>query len=254
MNASQRNRNIGFFLVLFAVISIGLIILFGLSQRTSHESCRIRHSDYVFGIDVSHYQGRINWDKVKTSHHPIQYTFIRASMGTNGVDSEFERNWKEAKRAGYIKGAYHYYRPNEDAALQFENFKQRVKLKSGDFPPVLDIEATSRHGNDYLINELKKWLALSEAHYGVKPIIYTGKTFYEHYIKNNITGYPLWIAAYSGKTRLTGIDWTFHQFSENVRVTGIRHRVDGNDFNGTYDDLRRMCIGWVDDRVVDMQE
>jgi len=244
MEQKTTNNNAEFLIILIGIISIGSIILYGLSQRTTHESPKINHSNYVFGIDVSHYQEKINWDKVKTSHHPIQYAFIRASMGTNGVDSEFERNWKDAEHAGYIKGAYHYYRPNEDAAQQFENFKQRVKLKSGDLPPVLDIEATSRHGNDHLINELKKWLALAETHYGVKPIIYTGKTFYEHYIKNNITGYPLWIAAYSGKNRLTGIDWTFHQFSERVRVTGIRHRVDGNDFNGTYDDLRRMCVGW----------
>ena len=236
---------IGFISV--GVIITGAMILLGISNGGGKkEHVLRRESQYVFGIDISHYQGNINWAKVKTTKHPIKYIIIRASMGTNAIDTKYERNIKNARKAGYIIGAYHYFRPNEDAALQFENFKKTVELCDGDLPPVLDIEVQSGNGNAHLVKEVQKWLSLAEAYYGVKPILYTGKTFYLNNLKDHIEGYPLWIAAYSGKNRVTGIDWKFHQFSEEVRVVGIPHRVDGNDFNGKLEDLKRMCIGYVE--------
>ncbi len=200
------------------------------------------NSRHTFGIDVSHYQQTIRWDQVKKSHHPIEFVFIRATMGVDGRDSEYVRNWDGARRSGYLRGAYHYYRPNENSTAQFENFKQVVHLKSGDLPPVLDVEAMSRHGRANLRKGVRNWIALCEAHYGVKPIIYSGRTFYLQNLAGAVNGCPLWIAAYSGKHRVNDIDWTFHQFTERVRVRGIRGNVDGNDFNGTIEALRALAL------------
>jgi GH25 family lysozyme M1 (1,4-beta-N-acetylmuramidase) len=206
------------------------------------ENVEVSDSKYVFGIDISHYQGSVNWSKLKTSKHPIKYIFVRATMGNNSKDSKFKNNWKNAKSNGYIRGAYHYYRPNENSTKQFNNFKNSVTLSPGDLPPVLDIERFGILGGDRLREGLLNWLQLAEQEYGVKPIIYTGRTFYKKHLEGYVDGYTLWIAAYSGKHRLKGIDWTFHQFTERVRINGIRGKVDGNDFDGSLNQLKELCI------------
>ena len=206
------------------------------------ENTYLSISKYSFGLDVSQYQGYIKWNEVAQSKHPIKFIFVRATMGKDGGDKYYNRNWEKAKSYGFVRGAYHYYRPNENSKLQFDNFKSVVTLQKGDFYPVLDIEEISSYGTENLILGLKNWLELAEAYYGVKPIIYTGQDFYDNYIKKRIKGYPLWIAAYSGKHKLRGINWRFHQFSENIWVKGIRENVDGNDFRGKEDDLKKYCI------------
>ena len=73
-------------------------------------------------------------------------------------------------------------------------------------------------------------------------MIYTGIFFYQDHLNGYIKGYPLWIASYSGKSKLRGINWDFYQFTEKVRVKGIRSFVDGNDFKGEYSELLQMCL------------
>lgn len=200
------------------------------------------NAGHTFGIDVSHYQGRISWSQVAESHHPIEFAFVRATMGKDGRDEQFTDNWEGAAEIGLIRGAYHYYRPWEASAEQFNNFRSVVQLQPGDLPPVLDVEELGSLGRDNLRKGVANYIALCEAHYGMKPIIYTGRNFYKAHLSDIVEGCPLWIAAYSGKHRLRGIDWQFHQFTERVRVRGIRGGVDGNDFNGSIDELRAMAI------------
>ena len=236
--------------VLLGVIAVQLFIIISLAIGFSYsenstnnrpENPSISSSKYIFGIDISHYQGKIDWGEMRTSHHPIEYVFIRSTMGVNGKDRHFKRNWKNAKKYNYIRGAYHYYRPNENSAKQFANFKSVVKIEDGDFIPILDIEKESRFGRKKLREGVLNWLKLAEKEYGVKPMIYTGLTFYLHNLKGYVNDYPLWIAAYSGKHRLKKVDWSFHQFTEKVSVKGIRATVDGNDFQGDMNELKKMC-------------
>ena len=224
------------------IFLFGIILFFKNSSNITIENTTISSSEYIFGIDISHYQGQIDWGEVRTSHHPIEFVFIRATMGKNGTDRYFERNWKYAKEYKYSRGAYHYYRPNEKSTKQFENFKAVVKLEQGDFIPVLDIEKKSKYGREKLIEGVLNWLKLAEKEYGVKPIIYTGLKFYQHTLKGYVDDYPLWIAAYSGKHRLKDVEWTFHQFTDKVRVKGIRSTVDGNDFKGDLIELTKIKI------------
>ncbi len=90
---------------------------------------------------------------------------------------------------------------------------------------------------------VRNWLSLAGEHYKIKPILYTGRDFYDQYLKGHVEGYPLWIAAYSGKKRIEDIDWAFHQFSDKVRVKGIQNSVDGNDYIGEVSDLKALCFG-----------
>jgi lysozyme len=223
------------------IIIIVLCVTFYNSKNSRVEDPSISSSEYTFGIDVSHYQGIINWNEMRTSRHPIEFVFIRSTMGVNGVDKRFAENWEKAKEHNYVRGAYHYYRPNENSTKQFENYKSQVKIKSGDFIPILDIEKESRSGRKNLKKGVLNWLKLAEKEYGAKPMIYTGLSFYQNILKGSVDGYPLWIAAYSGKRRLKKEKWTFHQFTEKVNVKGISTTVDGNDFKGEIADLKKMC-------------
>jgi GH25 family lysozyme M1 (1,4-beta-N-acetylmuramidase) len=237
-------RKTGYYVVFLIVgILIGFLAKELFFETTvKEENPWVSNSEYIFGIDISHYQGNIDWDEVRTSHHPIEFVFIRSTMGADGKDTEYSSNWKKAQEKGYIRGAYHYYRPNENSTKQFNNYAASVQLISKDFAPILDIERPSKFGPDNLRAGVLNWLQLAEKKYGKKPVIYTGRTFYNRYLKGHVGGYPLWIASYSGKHKLKNIDWTFHQFTEKVRVKGIKTSVDGNDFKKELADLKAMCL------------
>ena len=254
-NSDIQSMSINYYLVAFFVLAIGGGLSYSYGSKIKRpysreyrqiknrvENTAISNTGYTFGIDVSHYQGKINWDKVKTSSHPIEFVFVRATMGKNRKDSKFLENWKNAQKHNYVRGAYHYYRPSENSTKQFNNFKSVVKLETGDFIPILDIEKESIFGRKNLRKGILNWLKLAEEAYGVKPMIYTGLSFYNHVLKGYVDNYPIWIAAYSGKHRVKNTDWTFHQFTEKVIIKGINEYVDGNDFNGTLENLKKMCI------------
>ena len=254
-NSDIQSMSINYYLVAFFVLAIGGGLFYSYGSKIKRpysreyqqiknrvENTAISNTEHTFGIDISHYQGKINWDKVKTSSHPIEYVFVRATMGKNRKDSKFLENWKNAQKHNYVRGAYHYYRPSENSTKQFNNFKSVVRLETGDFIPILDIEKESIFGRKNLRKGILNWLRLAEQAYGVKPMIYTGLSFYNHILKGYVDNYPIWIAAYSGKHRVKNTDWMFHQFTEKVIVNGIREYVDGNDFNGTLEDLKKMCI------------
>ena len=254
-NSDTQSKSTNYYLIAFFVIAIVVGLIYSAKSAikvvTKHtprlaidtpENTTISNTEYTFGIDISHYQGKINWDKVKTSAHPIEFVFIRATMGKNRKDSKYLENWNNAQKHNYVRGAYHYYRPNENSTKQFNNFKSVVRLEPGDFIPILDIEKESIFGRKNLRKGILNWLRLAEEAYGVKPMIYTGLSFYNHILKGYVDNYPIWIAAYSGKHRVKNTDWIFHQFTEKVIVNGIREYVDGNDFNGTLEDLKKMTL------------
>lgn len=201
-----------------------------------------RHKDKVFGIDVSHYQGRINWDSLKSADFPVKFVFIRASAGKDGVDSEYSRNWDKAGKYGFVRGAYHYYRPNENSLKQAENFIKNVKLQKGDLPPVLDIETIpSEQSMDSLKSGLKRWLDKVESHYGMQPVIYSGESFYTDFLREEFEGYELWIANYSFFEDEIRPEWLFWQFTDKAVLKGIEGNVDVNIFNGNTVQLKGMC-------------
>lgn len=235
--------------ILFGILGIGAAFLVFHSRLTSYfapvvpvENTYLSASKKNFGIDISQYQGSINWVELGSSGHCINYIFIRATMGADGKDFHFENNWQNAKENNYLRGAYHYYRPNENSVVQFENFSKRVTLEPGDFPPVLDIEEMGKYGTENLVAGILNWLKLAEKHYGVIPIVYTGSHFYRIYLKERIDAYPLWIAAYSEPHQINDVNWKFHQFSDKMKIKGIDAYVDGNSFNGEMEDLLKLRI------------
>ncbi|KFC58874.1 glycosylhydrolase [Flavobacterium gilvum] len=199
----------------------------------------------VIGIDVSEYQGKIRWSYVDTieEKYPLRYVFIRATVGNDRVDNEFERNWLGAKENKMIRGAYHYYRPNENSLEQAELFIKTVKLKKGDLPPVLDIEKLPKEQSiERLKLGLKRWLNAVEKHYGVRPIIYTGEKYYDDFLKDEFGDYLFWIANYNFYREEIQEDWLFWQFTEKATVPGIDSTVDVNIYNGDLQQLGYITV------------
>ena len=203
-----------------------------------------RHKDKVFGIDVSHYQGKIDWEKVQDNNadFPLGFVFVRATAGKGKLDSEYKNNWKGAKASGYLLGAYHYYRPDENSVKQADNFIKNVKLSKGDLPPVLDVEKIpDKQSLDSLKSGLKRWLVKVEKHYGVKPIIYSGESFYTDFLKKEFEGYDLWIANYSFFEDEIRKEWLFWQFTDKAIFKGIETPVDVDIYNGNFEELKEIA-------------
>ena len=205
-----------------------------------------KYKNKAIGIDVSEYQGNINWQKVKwiDEVYEINFVLIRATAGNDRVDAQFEKNWDNAKSKKMIRGAYHYYRPNENSLEQANFFIKRVKLKKGDLPPVLDIEKLPKNQSlDSLKVGLKRWLLRVENYYGVKPIIYSGDKYFTTFLEKQFSDYTFWIANYSVFDEKINKSWQFWQFTENANVDGIKGNVDLNIFNGTKNQLKYLTIG-----------
>lgn len=203
------------------------------------------HPGKTYGLDVSQYQGGIDWSQVRKIEDtfPVTFALIRASAGKNHLDTRFKENWEGAKRNGLIRGAYHYYRPNENSLLQAQFFIDHVHLVSGDLPPVLDIENLPKvQSMDSLKVGLKRWLNKVEEHYGIKPIIYTGERYYKDFLQKDFKEYKFWIANYNFFVENIKDDWLFWQFTEKGNVPGINGSVDMNIYNGTPRMLQYLTI------------
>ena len=195
----------------------------------------------VHGIDVSAYQGRIDWPEV--ARNRVRFAFIKASEGATLRDSRFARNWRQARAAGVLCGAYHYFQPNRDGQAQADLFARTVPLAAGDLPPVLDVEAANFHDVAVLRREVARWLRLVEAHYGVRPILYSNHSFYQRHLAGHFDQYPLWLAHYEvEKPALPRSRWIIWQHSDEAYVPGIRGVVDFNVFQGNFEALQALRV------------
>lgn len=199
----------------------------------------------VVGIDVSEYQGEIDWQILDAieNKYPIQFVLIRATVGKDRVDRTFQENWLGAKKNKLLRGAYHYYRPNENSLEQAALFIKTVRLHKGDLPPVLDIERLAETQSMARLKVgLRRWLEAVETHYKVKPIIYTGEKYYDDFLKEEFSDYLFWIANYNFYRERIEEDWLFWQFTEKGTVPGIRGNVDVNIYNGDLQQLQFITL------------
>ncbi|MBC7607640.1 MAG: glycoside hydrolase family 25 protein [Burkholderiales bacterium] len=204
-----------------------------------------KYSEKAIGLDVSQYQEQIDWPSVRAVENtfPVRFVFIRATVGKDKVDLQFKNNWMGSKDNKILRGAYHYYRPNENSLEQAAIFIKTVQLRKGDLPPVLDIESLPENQPiDSLKVGLRRWLQKIDAHYKVKPIIYTGEKYYNAFLKEEFNEYTFWIANYNFFVEDIKDDWLFWQFTERATVRGIPCDVDVNIYNGTPKMLQYLTI------------
>ncbi|MDQ0592855.1 lysozyme [Chryseobacterium ginsenosidimutans] len=204
--------------------------------------------DKTYGFDISHYQNKedIKWDSLTIGNKtiPLEFVVMRATMGNRNADKHFADFWEQAKKQNMIRGAYHFYRADEDPVIQANNFLENVKLESGDLPPILDIEKIpKRKTNKKLLEDLKVWCKIVEETYDEKPIIYTYYHYYKDFLKGEFDDYPLWLANYNDvPTPSPDSDWDFWQFTESGIVHGINTKVDLDIYNGSSWSLKRLTL------------
>ncbi|HKA89908.1 MAG TPA: GH25 family lysozyme [Haliangiales bacterium] len=201
------------------------------------------------GIDVSVYQGTIDWTKVKAAG--ITFAFIRVSDGLPPIDTRFHQNWSGARAAGVIRGAYQFYRSNEDPIAQADLLLDTMgALDADDLPPVADVESTDGMTAAQIAANLRKWIDRVEAGTGRRPIIYTGPYFWTSKVGGTsaFADIPLWLANWtSGCPNVpTGFTrWTFWQWSSTGTVDGITGAVDLDKFDGDLAALHQFIRGSV---------
>ena len=212
----------------------------------------------VRGLDISHYQDRISWERLRNANisgQPVRFVFIKATEGESLIDENFNENFYQARQNDIIRGAYHFFVPDVDARRQARFFIKQVHLEQGDLPPVLDVEKAGNLNTQQLQKAVRQWLDIVEQHYGVKPILYTGYKFKLQYLNTPaFDEYPYWIAHYYvGKLEYKG-PWAFWQYTDVGHVDGISGYVDCNTFNGTLQQLHALTIKAEEVDLIGLQE
>ena len=196
----------------------------------------------LLGIDVSHFQGAVNWQAVKAAG--CVFAFAKATEGEGIVDPQFAANWAGMKAAGILRGAYHFYHAEQSAAAQAAHFLSNVQFEPGDLPPVLDIEVNDGVVGQPLVGGVQEWLDAVEPVAGATPIVYTNAAFWDAHFTDQFGQYPLWIAHY-GVAAPSPLPqgwtvWTFWQYSASLNIAGIT--ADHDYFNGPLTQLQALAI------------
>ena len=203
-------------------------------------------SSVLKGVDVSTYQGKVDWVKVKASGRA--FAFARVSDGLHSVDAQFKTNWAGIKSAGLVRGVYQYFRPSQDPVAQADLLLSNVgTLASGDLPPVIDVETDDGVSPSKVVTAVAAWVARIKDKTGVTPIIYTASGFWDTLPNTTqFAGETLWVANYTTQCPSmpgTWKKWSFWQSSESGSATGISGSVDVDEFNGTLADLEALASG-----------
>ncbi|MCP4406157.1 MAG: hypothetical protein GY807_00015 [Gammaproteobacteria bacterium] len=202
----------------------------------------------VNGIDVSHHQGNIAFNRVTQDPRNFKFCFVKATEGFDFKDPRFKRNWQKSREVGYLRGAYHFFL-NKGGKRQAENFLLRVNHRHGDLQPALDLEVSiTRQQRGRFVERARKFVDVIEAELGRKPFIYTTRGFWDMYGNPDFSDCPLWVANFTTRPtpKLPRSNWSSYsiwQYSERGRVPGIgTNLVDLNRFNGRVNQLKRFQL------------
>ncbi len=212
----------------------------------------------IHGIDISHYQGEIDWEQLKNAMIegcPVRFVIIKSTEGASRLDDHFRENFNQVRDYGFIRGVYHFWSNKSSAREQAYYFLDKVHLTEGDLPPVLDIEHKPADKSvDDFQRDVLTWLHIVEDKYHAKPIIYTYYKFKEKYLSAPVfDDYPYWIAHYYvDKVQYQG-KWKFWQHTDAGKLPGIKGYVDFNIYNGSFYDLRKLCIGSKGESLLDAE-
>jgi lysozyme len=194
------------------------------------------------GIDVSYFQATIDWHRVQRAG--IRFAFIRLSDGAALRDPTFATHWAEARRAGVIRGAYQYFRPEQSAPAQADLMIAAMRDRDhGDLPPVLDIEIDGGLAAPAVAARARVWIDRVRDQLAVEPIVYTGNDLWRAGGGEPLASQPLWLPHYTQKCPTIPppwTRWTFWQHTERGAVPGIEGAVDLDLFAGTLGELHAL--------------
>lgn len=193
------------------------------------------HPIGLTGIDVSHYQGSIDWADVALDPS-VRFAYVKATEASGLKDSHLERNLRGARSARVPVGVYHFFSPTAPVSEQLRNFLSNVKPQDTDLIPIIDVEKRGRGSIEVFNRRLMDFLREVEKAYGVKPIIYTYMNFYNRYMVGLYGQYKFMIASYSEDVPqlLDNPQMVLWQFTDSGNVGGVRTRVDRSRFMDRY--------------------
>lgn len=190
-------------------------------------------SRYIQGVDVSHHQGAIDWRTLAADD--VAFAYIKATEGADHVDPRFAFNWREAGDAGLYRGGYHFFTLCQPGARQAANFIAVAPRAPGSLPPALDLEhmGPCRLGPTMpdVVAEARAFLDRVEAHYGVRPIIYTTREFHDAHL-TALEGERFWIRSIGVEPRFRERDWIIWQHHNRGHKRGVSGPIDLNAFRG----------------------
>ncbi len=196
--------------------------------------------EYVPGIDASRWQGAMDWQEIAAGGY--RFAIIRATIGDQYTDPQFQANWDGAREAGLLVTAYHVVTPKVPAEVQMARFYEVLDDRISDIPLVLDVERSDGANQDEISRCVRDCLREIEGREARKPIVYTARWYWNRYVLSSPEWqtYDLWVASYTPDPLLPK-DWTswrFWQHSNSGEVSGSGSRsTDLNWFAGTYEDL-----------------
>ena len=201
----------------------------------------------VHGVDVSHWQEEIDWAALRSQG--ANFAFIKATEGGRHVDRLFRRNWEQTRKAGIPRGAYHFFFWCRAASEQADWFIRHVPKEPGALPPVIDVEwygnkrsCPTKPPRATVLRKMQVFMDRLEAHYGVRPIIYTTPDFYEDNLRGRFKDHSFWLRSVAAhpRARYPNRPFAFWQYSgTGTAAKGVETQIDLNVFNGTEE-------GWHD--------
>lgn len=203
--------------------------------ETSRDGVSTQAAD-AFGIDVSHHNGRIDWQTVGEGK-PLLFVYVKATEGATHVDKYYSYNLEGARKAGYKVGSYHFFRMTSSAHEQFRNFQKTVRKSRQDLIPMVDVETSDGRPAKELRDSLNVFIGLVRKAYGVRPMIYGTNRSYNELCGGLYPSYPLYIGRYGSKApQLKGTGtYTIWQYTEKGHLKGIPKPVDMARFHPNVD-------------------
>ncbi len=203
----------------------------------------------VHGVDVSRWQGNIDWDKLRGQG--ANFAYIKATDGGDHLDPMFKRNWRGAHEAGLKRGAYHFFYWCRTAGEQADWFIRNVPRVEGALPPVIDVEwngessCKKRPSPAKVREKMQVFMDKLEAHYGQRPVIYTAPDFYRDNLRDAFLNHPFWLRAVAEHPSKVypGRKWVFWQYSGSGLSHGVEGRIDLNAFHGSEAEWRAWAGG-----------
>lgn len=210
-----------------------LMLLTVLSHRNSRPARSIAPSKEYNGIDVSKYQGNIDWKKVAADER-IQFVYIKATEGATKSDKRYDEYLRKARAEGMKVGSYHFFVSFRSAEEQFANFKRHVSRSKQDLIPMVDVEEAGNRTakRDKLQSELQHFMKLVKKEYGHYPVLYSQHGFYNQMLAPEFNRYIIFIARYGQRPPQLkdGGQYSIWQYSEKGHIDGIKGTVDLDRF------------------------
>lgn len=233
------------------IVMLGSVLLLGslIATKKISIAAYLAEKYEIQGVDVSHYQGNIDFDKIE--QQGITFAYIKATEGSSHVDECFYKNWQAAEKTDMLIGAYHFFSFDSGGDTQAKLYIDTVGDLSGKLVPVVDVEyygGNEKNPPDQEVvkEQLAIMLSALEDYYGKKPVIYTTYTAYYEYIKNEFDEYPLWIRnVYFSPFIELGRDYTFWQYTDKAILEGYEgdeKYIDRNVFKGTKEELEELVV------------